>query len=216
MSLPHKRELLMAGGLVALAGVVSLAIFVLPPLAAASSNRPAQPPPEDPSAMFSVFQRSTAGQPALPMTIVNMMRRMSEGGRNPAAGIEPARVQHVQVAGRNVWLIPGPTKLCMVLFSYPRALAGAPVYNNFMCTPLARAAAGRFLVWLMHPSGAQTIIGLAPDTNQSIMLTTRDGATVQAPVVNNMFTATSTGGFRGYQIRDASGQLQTIGRPAQP
>lgn len=57
------------------------------------------------------------------------------------------------------------------------------------------------------------MIGLVPDTNTAIRLTTGNGEVMDRPIVDNMYEATSPSGFRGFQVRDASGELGTFGNP---
>lgn len=57
------------------------------------------------------------------------------------------------------------------------------------------------------------MIGLVPDTNTQIRLTTGNGEVIHRPVIDSMYDATSPSGFRGFQVHDAAGALHTYGNP---
>ena len=139
----------------------------------------------------------------LPATAVDRWERITHAGRVEASyGLDAGKAQHVSVGGRDIWLVPGTAGVCMLVPDSKENYATFSARN-------AVAMSGRFRVY----RGSQTMIGLVPDPNKAIRLTTDGGAIVEAPVVNNMYTVTDPSGFRAFQVRDASGELRTFGSP---
>lgn len=163
-------------------------------------------PEEQPSATgvdalarsFAVFRRSKRGQPPLPASVIDQITHDA----NARYGLDSTKAQYLTVAGLDVWLVPGAAGVCVVL----------PAHSSMFTTSLAKALSGGLVIWRMGPGDAQTVIGFVPDTNKTVHMTTGDGEVVDAPVVNNMYTATTTTPFRIWQVRNASGELQPVAK----
>jgi hypothetical protein len=207
--------MVLAGGAVAVttgstgSAVASRSGFVaLHEAALTSSLRTASHGPMSPvlSSDFAVFGRSTNGQPPLPGIVLGRWDRVSSVGINSSYGLDPTRAQYVPIAGgRDVWLVPGTAGACMVVARYAPDL-NRSLYST-ICDSDAGLASGKFWTLEMGPGQSQTIIGFVPNTNKAVTLTTGSGATVQAPVTNNLYTATSDTGFRSFQSRNSSGDV---------
>ncbi len=161
---------------------------------------------------FAVFLRPTEGQPPLPARVIKSVQRTVDVESD--YHLDPATAQYVTVAGRHVWLIPGVAGVGLVVPTGPawRSPSDRPGEddNYSRCsTSLTVAMSGRLRVY----RSAQTMIGLVPDANTAIQVTTGSGEEMHRSVVNNMYLAESASGFRGFRVRDASGELQTFGNP---
>lgn len=157
---------------------------------------------------FAVFRRTTDGQPPLPASVIERWDRITRRGFNASYGLDAAKAQHVRVAERDIWLVPGTAGVAM-LVPVAGKLAEEPAYGT-ISTDLTNVMAGRTVMWLMGPGQTQTIIGLVPDTNKTICLENGSGEVIEAPVVDNIYTATTPTPFRVWQVHDASGELHPV------
>ncbi len=128
-------------------------------------------------------------------------------------GFDPAKTQYVALTrGIQIWLVPGSQSVCMVQ-SGP--MIGRPAFRHVLisssCTSVENAVSSPF-PWGGEPGPGNTRawIGLVPD-GATVTVTTRAGATVKVPVVDNVGYVTSSSGFRSARIRYADGRTATSG-----
>lgn len=163
---------------------------------------------------FAVFRRSTHEQRRLPASVIAGLGHIGPGDFNASYGIDAARAQHVNVADRDIWLVPGSAGFAMLLPA-PNCDVMDDLLSSYgiVSGPLENVLAGRTVIWSagrISPGESQTVIGLVPDTNKLIRMERGDGTVIEVPVLNNIYTATTATPFRVWQVRDASGDVHPV------
>jgi hypothetical protein len=158
---------------------------------------------------FAVFRRGTHTYPSLPQSVLEDVS--SRGPSGSTFGLDVAGIQYVvDGASFQAWLVPGTSGACMI-WSEPflQGLPGRMFRSS--CASVDALLSGRFGAVELGPGSTQTRFGLVPDGNNNVTAVRHDGTAETVAVVDNVIYATSTTGFSDFQIRDASGALQTVG-----
>lgn len=108
---------------------------------------------------------------------------------------------------KDLWWLPGSSRTC-VSWTYrhvPHTSGGGD------CVPNSMALAGEFSP--IFVGRGETVIGLAPNGNKTVMLTLTNGSTQSARVSHNTYVAHTRQGFKTVTLRDSTGTLRTVGDP---
>ena len=108
------------------------------------------------------------------------------------------------IAGFQIWVIPGSSGTCM--FVKDPVWAREPDAGD--CVPNGMAIAGDLSPMLIG-QGQETVIGLAPNGNSCVTLTTGTGTSVSAQVSSNVYVAQATR-LQTATLKNASGTVRTI------
>lgn len=112
--------------------------------------------------------------------------------------------------GFDLWVVPGSTGTCFVytMRSEPQVVGAGN------CAPNAMVLTGGLVSGLYSPDGSEeTLIGLVPDGNSSVMVTRTDGSTESVPVSQNVYIVQGASGLASVTFRDASGRQTTVPTP---
>lgn len=97
-------------------------------------------------------------------------------------GIDLSQARRSTLSGHGVWLDAGSTNACMFYLSPSGGSGGA------CTTPMQLAATGE-VVTIANANGTTSVVGVLPDTAQSVQLTLVDGSSQPVSVVENAFWA---------------------------
>lgn len=151
------------------------------------------------AAIASNKGRSPKQRP-LPRSLVRSFRVL-QGLRTNEARAIPNR-SHI-----DIWLIPHARRTCLrVRVSEPRPPEGFATD----CVPNTMALAGKMSPIQGGPTGV-TVVGLAPNGNQTVRLALRNGSSEVARVIHNVYIAHARYGFKTVTLRDSAGVLRTWG-----
>ncbi len=105
--------------------------------------------------------------------------------------------------GTDVWLIPGTSGYSVIVYD---PATGSAVRAGGSALP-----ADGFLGFVGQDAGVYVAVGLVPDGNATVGLTSADGTTSTVVVTDNALSASTAnpGGFTGITDVDSSGETQT-------
>jgi hypothetical protein len=106
--------------------------------------------------------------------------------------------------GLYIWLVPGSSGTCLEWTNPAVPLGGG---GGGDCVSNSMAAAGELSPLASLTSGEMVVIGLAPDANAAVKLTTADGASQSAPVSDNVYAAKAPHAFNAVTLTDSSGTV---------
>ena len=108
--------------------------------------------------------------------------------------------------GSYIWLVPGTSGTCLE-WTNPAVPRGGGGGGD--CVPNSMAAAGELSPLLGLTNGEDIVIGLAPNPNTTVTLTTADGSSQSAPVYDNVYAAEAPQAFNAVTLATSSGAATT-------
>ncbi len=172
---------------------------------------------------FTIFSRSTppatyssahaaAAADRLPVEVQNGLSSRVEA----RYALNLSLAQNASAGGRGIWVVPGAYGACLAEQIDPTIDVYATV-----CAPTTAVEAGQLYQMprirpATTPAAAVplTVVGLAPDGNQTVTFVNRDGTSQEVPVVGNVYVATSSStGPATLKLLNASGSTVAIKLP---
>lgn len=171
--------------------------------AAASHRRSSPPVARALIRSYAVFRRNMSVRSAVGGSAVlsDALIHFESAGPAERYALSFSQIQPTAVASTSVLPIPGSSGACLMAVEDQHGVVAT-------CAPLSSVAGLGITDLLQSSAGTQTLVGLVPDGNATVVVTTDDGVGHKVSVADNVYGITSPEGFRTVSLRDSSGNLK--------
>jgi hypothetical protein len=151
---------------------------------------------------FSTLGRAAAPSDTIPASASVIFSAAS--GANTSLARHATAIAATGAVTANAWLVPGSGRMCLIAAS-----AASADQKGAACVSDGAATAGELLLETsskLEP-GRAFVAGLVPDGVSAVSLTTHSGATVVAPVQENVYAAEVSGWVVSASFNGPSGSV---------